>query len=150
MRVVALVSFFGALLAIAGAAIAAPASIPASIAVHGFSDDTQAEQLALNNDNFSSTAPAGQRVTMAVSQALTAAGVTLVSDGTAAALLEGQVTAAWVNPGMLPTNGVSARFTLTDSASGAVLVKGKASGSAFNDQDAAAKLGKAIADKLMR
>lgn len=126
------------------------AAAPTSVALHTFSDDEQAEESALNNDNFSSTAPAGPRVTMAVSQALTAAGVTVVSDGSAAAILEGRVTAAWVNPGMLPTNSVSAYFTLTDSSSGAVLVKGNATGAAFDDQEAAAKLGKAIVRKLMR
>ena len=87
---------------------------------------------------------------MAVSQALTAAGITVVADGQAAAVLHGTVTAAWVNSEALPTNSVSAHFRLVDSASGEVLVEGDVSGSAFNDQDAATKLGKAIADKVAR
>jgi len=130
--------------------LSAAGAAPTSVAVRSFTDDAQAEELALNNDNFSSTAPAGPRVTMAVSQGLTAAGISVVTDGSAASALTGRVTAAWVNSGMLPTNGVSAHFTLTDSETGAVLVKGNASGAAFNDQDAAAELGKKIAGKIAR
>ena len=123
---------------------------PASVAVRSFSDDAQAQESSLNNDDFSSTAPAGPRVTAAVSQALSAAGITVVGDGQAAAVLTGRVTAAWVNSEALPTNSVSAHFSLTDSASGAVLVEGNASGAAFSDQDAASKLGKEIARKIAR
>jgi len=130
---------------------AGAAAAPASVAVRSFTDDAQSEEASLNNDDFSSTAPAGPRVTAAVSQALSAAGINVVGDGgQAAAVLTGRVTAAWVNPEALPTNSVSAHFSLTDSASGAVLVEGNASGAAFDDQDAASKLGKEIARKIAR
>ena len=52
---------------------------PASIAVATFSDDAQAQQSALNNDDFVATGPAGPRITNAVSQALTASGIPLVA-----------------------------------------------------------------------
>jgi len=139
--------FLSLLIGATATAVAAP---PASVALAPFGDDEQAEESALNNDDFSSTAPAGGRVTMAVSQALTAAGITVVADDQAEAILHGTVTAAWVNPGMLPTNSVSARYRLVDKSTGAVLVKGNASGTGFNDQDAATELGKHIAGKIGR
>jgi len=42
----------------------------------------------------------------------------------------------------------SARYRLVDKSTGAVLVKGNASGTGFNDQDAATELGKHIARKI--
>jgi hypothetical protein len=139
--------FLSLLIGATATAVAAP---PASVALDSFGDDEQAEQLALNNEDFSSTGPAGGRVTMAVSQALTAAGITVVATEQAEAILHGTVTAAWVNPGMLPTNSVSAHYRLVDKASGAVLAEGNASGTGFNDQDAATALGKYIARKIGR
>ena len=121
---------------------------PTSVAIETFGDDEQAEQSALTNEDFSSTGPAGGRVTMAVSQALVAAGIAVVTDDQAVAVLKGTVTETWVNPEVLPTNSVSAHYRLLDKASGAVLVEGNASGTGFNDQDAATDLGKHIARKI--
>ena len=58
------------------------------------------------------------------------------------------VTAAWVNPGMLPTNGVSAHYRQVDKTSGAALVEGNAGGTGFNGQDAATGPGKHSARKI--
>ena len=124
------------------------AAAPTSVALATFGDDEQAEQSALTNEDFSSTGPAGGRVTMAVSQALDAAGITVVADDQADAVLHGTVTAAWVNPEALPTNSVSAHYLLMDKASGTLLIEGNASATGFNDQDAATDLGKHIARKI--
>jgi hypothetical protein len=124
------------------------AAAPSAVALAAFDDDEQAEESALDNEDFSSTGPAGDRVTMAVSQALVAAGIKVVADDQAEAVLHGTVTAAWVNPEQLPTNGVSAHYRLVDKATGAVLVEGNANGTGFNDQDAVTSLGKHIARKI--
>ena len=147
MKILSLLSLSVVLLC--GAASIAVAA-PVSVAVQEFSDDEQAERLALVNDDFTDASPAGPQVTAAVGQALAAAGIAGASDGQAAAVLHGRVTAAWVNSGQLPTNSVSAHFRLVDSASGAVLVEGDASGSGFNNADAATALAKEIVRKIAR